>query len=55
VVVSSASATGAMDVSPNGDPPGFVRVLDAKTLAIPDRPGNHMTPSGTCWRTLTSA
>jgi PPOX class probable FMN-dependent enzyme len=41
VVVSSASATGAIDVSPKGDPPGFVRVLDAKTLAIPDRPGNH--------------
>jgi PPOX class probable FMN-dependent enzyme len=41
VVVSSASAAGAMDVSPRGDPPGFVRVLDPKTLAIPDRPGNH--------------
>lgn len=41
VVVSSASATGAMDVSPKGDPPGFVCVLDPKTLAVPDRPGNH--------------
>jgi PPOX class probable FMN-dependent enzyme len=41
VVISSSSATGAMDVSPKGDPPGFVRVLDPKTLAIPDRPGNH--------------
>ena len=41
VVVSSASATGAMDVSPKGDPPGFVRVLDPKTLAVPERPGNH--------------
>ncbi|MFN2561041.1 MAG: MSMEG_1061 family FMN-dependent PPOX-type flavoprotein [Jatrophihabitans sp.] len=41
VVVASASASGAMDVSPKGDPPGFVRVLDPKTLAIPDRPGNH--------------
>ena len=41
VVVSSASATGAMDVSPKGDPAGFVRVLDRKTLAVPDRPGNH--------------
>jgi PPOX class probable FMN-dependent enzyme len=41
VVVASASAAGAMDVSPKGDPPGFVRVLDPKTLAIPDRPGNH--------------
>lgn len=41
VVISSASATGSMDVSPKGDPPGFVRVLDEKTLAVPDRPGNH--------------
>jgi hypothetical protein len=41
LVVSSASAAGAMDVSPKGDPPGFVRVLDPKTLAVPDRPGNH--------------
>lgn len=41
VVVSSASASGAVDVSPKGDPPGFVRVLDPKTLAVPDRPGNH--------------
>jgi PPOX class probable FMN-dependent enzyme len=41
VVISSASATGAMDVAPKGDPPGFVRVLDPKTLAIPDRPGNR--------------
>ena len=41
VVISSASASGAMDVSPKGDPAGFVRVLDPKTLAVPDRPGNH--------------
>ena len=41
VVVTSASANGAMDVSPKGDPPGFVKVLDEKTLAVPDRPGNH--------------
>jgi len=41
VVISTASAAGAMDVSPKGDPPGFVRVLDPKTLAVPDRPGNH--------------
>lgn len=41
VVISSASAGGEMDVSPKGDPAGFVRVLDSKTLAIPDRPGNH--------------
>lgn len=41
IVLSSISATGAMDVSPKGDPPGFVKVLDGRTLAIPDRPGNH--------------
>jgi PPOX class probable FMN-dependent enzyme len=29
-----------MDISPKGDPPGFVSVLDDTTLAIPDRPGN---------------
>jgi PPOX class probable FMN-dependent enzyme len=40
VVVASRGANG-MDVSPKGDPPGFVAVLDEKTLAIPDRPGNH--------------
>ena len=30
-----------MELSPKGDPPGFIAVLDEKTLAIPDRPGNH--------------
>ena len=30
-----------MDISPKGDAPGFVRRLDEKTLAIPDRPGNQ--------------
>jgi hypothetical protein len=30
-----------MDISPKGDPAGFVQVLDEKTLAIPDRPGNR--------------
>ena len=41
IVISSASASGAMDVSPKGDPAGFVKVLDNKTLAIPDRLGNN--------------
>ena len=41
VMVASRGADGRMDVSPKGDPPGFVAVLDEKTLAIPDRPGNH--------------
>ena len=39
-VIASRNAQGAMDVSPKGDPPGFVRVLDDSTFAIPDRPGN---------------
>lgn len=30
-----------MDISPKGDPPGFVKILDEKHLAIPDRPGNR--------------
>jgi PPOX class probable FMN-dependent enzyme len=41
VVVSSRGADGAMELSPKGDPPGFVAVLDNKTIAIPDRLGNH--------------
>lgn len=41
VVISSTNTAGAMDISPKGDPPGFVRVLDEHTLAIPDRIGNH--------------
>jgi PPOX class probable FMN-dependent enzyme len=41
VLIASASARGRMDISPKGDAPGFVRVLDDKTLAIPDRPGNR--------------
>lgn len=39
--VASASPEGLIDVSPKGDPAGFVRVLDARTLAIPDRLGNR--------------
>ena len=41
VTIASCNAAGQMDVSPKGDPPGFVKVLDPKTLAIPDRIGNH--------------
>jgi len=38
---------GAADVSPRGDAPGFVQVLDRKTIAIPDRPGNNRMDSFT--------
>lgn len=41
VFVASAGAGGTLDVSPKGDPAGFVKVLDERTLAIPDRPGNR--------------
>lgn len=41
VVIASCDAAGRMDISPKGDPPGFVRVLDDHTLIIPDRPGNR--------------
>lgn len=41
IVVASASGKGYPDISPKGDPAGFVRVLDEKYLAIPDRPGNR--------------
>jgi len=41
VTIASSDSKGQMDVSPKGDPAGFVKVLDEKTLAIPDRIGNH--------------
>ena len=41
LLIASCDAHGRMDVSPKGDPPGFVQVLDEQTLAIPDRPGNR--------------
>ena len=41
VVISSVDAIGRMDLSPKGDAPGFVRILDDRTLAVPDRPGNR--------------
>ena len=44
-VLSSANADGQADASPRGDPPGFVRVLDDKTLLLPDRPGNNQVDS----------
>lgn len=43
--LSSADSEGRQDVSPRGDHPGFVQVLDDRTLAIPDRPGNNRLDS----------
>jgi hypothetical protein len=40
LLLATSDATGRCDVSPKGDAPGFVRVLDERHLVIPDRPGN---------------
>jgi uncharacterized protein len=42
VCLATASSDGRLDVSPRGDPAGFVRILDERTLLIPDRPGNRI-------------
>jgi PPOX class probable FMN-dependent enzyme len=42
VCIATASPDGGLDVSPRGDPAGFVRVLDERTLLVPDRPGNRI-------------
>ena len=42
VCVGTASPDGGLDVSPRGDPAGFVRILDERTLLMPDRPGNRI-------------
>jgi PPOX class probable FMN-dependent enzyme len=42
LVLSTSDAAGNLDASPKGDAPGFVAVEDAKTLLIPDRPGNKL-------------
>lgn len=40
-LIATADADGNCDVSPKGDPAGVVKVLDSRTIAIPDRPGNR--------------
>lgn len=42
VCVATACPDGGMDVSPRGDPAGFVKVLDPMTLLLPERPGNRL-------------
>jgi PPOX class probable FMN-dependent enzyme len=44
VIVATCGAEG-LDCSPRGDPPGFVRVRDKKTVLIPDRRGNNRLDS----------
>jgi PPOX class probable FMN-dependent enzyme len=41
LLLGTSDTTGRCDVSPKGDFPGFVRVLDDRTIAIPDLPGNN--------------
>jgi PPOX class probable FMN-dependent enzyme len=43
--LGTAGREGRADVSPRGDRPGFVLVLDERTLVIPDRPGNNRVDS----------
>lgn len=40
-VVVATSGPGGLDCSPRGDPPGFVRVHDERTVLFPDRRGNN--------------
>jgi uncharacterized protein len=42
VCVATKLPDGGIDVSPRGDPPSFVRILDERTLLIPERPGNRL-------------
>jgi hypothetical protein len=45
VVMGTADDAGNCDVSPKGGPPGFVAVLDERTLAMPDMYGNNRLDS----------
>jgi PPOX class probable FMN-dependent enzyme len=42
VCIATGRPDGGLDISPRGDPAGFVRILDERTLLIPDRPGNKI-------------
>ena len=45
MLLATAGRDGRCDVSPRGDAPGFVMVLDDRTIVIPDRPGNRRLDS----------
>ncbi|MDD9877252.1 MAG: pyridoxamine 5'-phosphate oxidase family protein [Magnetovibrio sp.] len=47
LIMATSSADGFGDASPKGEAPGFVQVMDDRTLAIPDRPGNNRLDSMT--------
>jgi uncharacterized protein len=42
VCLATSNADGDCDVTPRGDPAGFVQILDDKTLLLPERPGNRL-------------
>lgn len=42
VCLATSDAAGHCDLSPRGDPAGFVRILDERTLLLPERPGNRL-------------
>jgi predicted pyridoxine 5'-phosphate oxidase superfamily flavin-nucleotide-binding protein len=42
VRVATSDRDGNVDASSRGDEPGFVKMLDPTTIALPDRPGNHI-------------
>jgi PPOX class probable FMN-dependent enzyme len=41
LLLATSAADGTCDVSPKGDPAGFVHVIDDTTIAVPERPGNR--------------
>ncbi len=45
VCLATSAPGGSCDVSPRGGPPGFVRILDERTLLVPERPGNKLADS----------
>lgn len=45
VCVATSDPAGNCDLSPRGDPAGFVRILDERTLLLPERPGNRLADS----------
>lgn len=45
LVVLATSGPGGLDCSPRGDPAGFVRIVDERTLRLPDRRGNNRLDS----------
>ena len=45
VGMAASGLAGNCDLSPRGDPAGFVRILDERTLLVPERPGNRLADS----------